>query len=125
VDKAEEIIHQTRPGKDYLPIDGLASFCEAASDLILGTERMHSKLKSYTAQTVGSTAALHVAGRFLAQHITKKIFIPDPTWVNHRKLFESCGLDVGIYPYCITKDGGLDIEAILEACESMPEGSCI
>lgn len=125
VDQAEEIIHQMRPGKDYLPIDGLSSFCEATADLILGTERIRSKMKCYTAQTVGSTAALHIGGKFLAQNITKKIFIPDPTWVNHRKLFESCGLDVAIYPYRITQDGSLDIEAIIEAIDSMPEGSCI
>lgn len=125
VDKAEEIVQDNRPGKDYLPIDGLASFCEATSDLVFGQARTHSKLKCYTAQTVGSTAALHVAGKFLAQHIAKKIFIPDPTWVNHRKLFESCGLDVAIYPYRIAQDGSLHLDAILAAIESMPEGACI
>ena len=129
VDRAEERLLQKRLAKDYLPIDGLASFCKLACDLVMGKEegqnRPESKLKCYTAQTVGSTAALHIAGRFLAQHLSKKIFISDPTWVNHRKLFESAGLEVNTYPYCITADGKVDIEAFVQAINSMPEGSTI
>ena len=125
VDIAEERLLQKRVAKDYLPIDGLASFCKQACDLVMGQSRPPSKLKCYTAQTVGSTGALHIAGRFLAQHVSKKIFISDPTWVNHRKLFEAAGLEVDTYPYRITADGRVDIETLVQAINSMPEGATI
>jgi aspartate/tyrosine/aromatic aminotransferase len=125
VDKAEEIVQKKHFDKGYLPIDGLKSYAELITDLLLGEKRDKQKLTAYTAQTVGGTGALHVAAKFLKEHISPKIFIPEPTWVNHRKLFEACGLDVISYPYLITADGGVDIPSIVKACRSMPENSII
>ena len=99
VEQAEARLFKNQIPKDYLPIDGLASFSALAASLVLGKEDPITALKTYTAQTVGGTAALHIAAKFLAHNLTKKIFIPNPTWVNHQKLFEACGLEVGTFPY--------------------------
>lgn len=125
VDKAEEILHQKKLSKDYLPIDGLASYCECVSDLVLGEKRKEYALSSYTAQTIGGTAALHIGAKFLRNFLTKKIYIPDPTWVNHHRLFEACGLETQSYPYIITKEGRIDIKAMTSSIQSMQNGSAI
>lgn len=124
VDKAEASLLKKQVPKDYLPIDGLASFSALATALVLGEERKENALQSYTAQTVGGTAALHIAAKFILQNITKKIFIPNPTWVNHQKLFEACGLEVQSFAYK-TENGKIDLPCILSAIQTMPEGSCI
>ncbi|MDB6082086.1 MAG: aspC [Chlamydiia bacterium] len=125
VDSAEDILLEKLYPKDYLPIDGLPAFNEKVADLVLGEDRKEMTLSSYTAQTIGGTAALHIGAKFLLQHCTQKIYIPDPTWVNHRRLFEACGLEVISYPYEITAAGGVNIQRILTAIQSMPEGAAI
>jgi len=125
VDAAEKILAEKKLSKDYLPIDGLVAFCNHTTDLVLGNDRSHPSLTSYTAQTVGGTAALHIGAKFLLQNGVRKIFISDPTWVNHRRLFEACGLEVLNYPYEITKAGTVDLKKMLTAIQNMPENSCI
>jgi aspartate/tyrosine/aromatic aminotransferase len=120
VRRAEKKVLQQSARKEYLPIDGLPSFCSQIQELVLG-----EKIAAYTAQTVGGTAALHIAGQFIARFCSKEIFIPDPTWVNHRPSLEAAGLTVCTYPYLISKTGHLNIEAIAEALLSMPKGAAV
>jgi len=118
VDKAEVQLLEKMPGYQYLPIDGLPAFREAAAEIVLG-EKI-----GYTAQTVGGTAALHVGGKFLLEQVTKHILISDPTWVNHKKLFETLGFTVSQFAYRVEK-GVLDLQPMLDAIEEMPDGSAI
>jgi len=121
VKKAEEALLKKGVNYAYLPIDGLLEYRKQVTELVLGKETP----KAYTAQTVGGTGALYVAGRFLKEHVTPKIYIPNPTWINHKKLFTACKLEVEEYPYTCKANGTIDIDAILQAIEKMQEGSCI
>jgi len=120
VKKAEKRVYEGGGAKEYLPIDGLSSFCSKIQELVLGKDA-----EAYTAQTVGGTAALHIAGQFIRQFCTKKIFIPEPTWVNHRGSLEAAGLVVATYPYPVSKTGTLHVGAIVKAIRGMPNGSAI
>jgi aspartate/tyrosine/aromatic aminotransferase len=124
VDRAEELLFSAKHAKDYLPIDGLALFNKGVKELIF-SDALRQDRAIYTTQTIGSTGALHVAGKFLATLVTKKIYIPDPTWVNHKKLFEATGMQVGLYPYTMTENGNLNIQAVLTAIDEMEEGACL
>lgn len=117
VSKAEEVLfgHET---KEYMPIDGFTGLRKAASELLLSKH-----MSSYTAQTVGGTGALFVAGIFIRKFLTPHILIPEPTWINHRKLFESCGLTVSAYSHKALDSGVLDIHPIIEAIKNAPERS--
>jgi aspartate/tyrosine/aromatic aminotransferase len=119
IKKAEELFFQTNPGYQYLPIDGLASFRKAATDLLFP-----QKAASYVAQTVGGTAALHVGGKLIFQHVTKQLLLPEPTWINHKKLFEPIGFQIHTCAY-ETAHGTLNVEPLLQAIDRMKEGSCI
>lgn len=118
VEKAAAKLFEASPGYQYLPIDGLPAFREAACDIVFGEK------VGYTAQTVGGTAALHVGGKFLLEQATKHILISNPTWVNHKKLFETLGFTVSQFDYKV-HHGELDLTPMLAAIEKMPEGSAI
>ncbi len=117
--KTEELIRQSET-KAYLPIDGLPELRQQVANLLLPTHA-----NSYTAQTVGGTGALYVGAMFLSRFLTKEVLIPDPTWVNHHKLFQACGFTTHSYPYKAQPNGHLDIQAIIPAIQNAKEGSAI
>ena len=120
IEKAAQKVQENGPGFEYLPIDGLVDFREAATELIFGT-----KVNIYTAQTVGGTAALCVGAQLLRSQLTSKIAIPDPTWVNHRRLFEAHGLHVTSFAYHAAPDGSLDTTSYLASLDRLQERSCV
>jgi aspartate/tyrosine/aromatic aminotransferase len=62
-------------------------------------------------QALSGTGALRVGGEFLSKfYQTKHVFIPQPTWANHRHVFERCGLKVDTYRYYKPETRGLDYE---------------
>src|SRR5690606_26172809 len=49
----------------------------------------------------------------------------DPSWENHRALFEAAGFEVVDYPYYDSNSRGVNVEAMLEGIEALPEGSVV
>lgn len=105
--------------KDYLPIDGLNSYIESVKELVFGEK----SARIYGAQSVGGTGALRLGGAFLRLHGYDKIYLPDPTWVNHQRVFRHAGFDVNFYPYC--KQNRLDFEDLKRALKQMPRGGVV
>src|SRR5437588_19331 len=87
--KAEERLHLKNLSKGYLP------FCQQVSKLVCGD----TTKPLFSMQTIGGTGALYVAAKVLLHSNIKEIFISEPSWPNHRQLFESAGLKVSTYPY--------------------------
>lgn len=121
VKQAEAQLYTSEISKDYLPIDGDPGYVEAAKQLVFGgpSERI------YGAQTVGGTAALRVGSAFMHLHGCKRIFISDPTWANHNRIFADAGLEVETYPYYDAKARCFHFEAFYESLNHMPEGSLV
>jgi len=61
----------------------------------------------------------------LAQEVSKNIYIPHPTWPNHRSVFERAGCKVGTYPYYSREKRGFDFEQTSEFLQTLPEKSII
>jgi aromatic-amino-acid transaminase len=74
------------PPRGYLPIDGIAAYDHAVQKLVFGAE---SK-SVVTVQALGGTGGLKVGADFL-KRITPEaqVWISDPSWENHRQLFEA------------------------------------
>ena len=52
-----------------------------------------------------------VGGEFLAKHYPHKIiYLPNPTWANHNKIFPLAGLEVRKYRYYLPRTRLLDFE---------------
>lgn len=126
VRKAESLILQKHLNKEYLPIEGDADFILCSLQLLLGADSPLFQTGTYfSAQTVGGASALRIAGEFVAKLISKTIFIPQPTWANHKQIFERAGLNVGSYPYFDSSNCLLDFTGMCQAISNMPPKSIV
>lgn len=111
---------------DYLPIDGLPCFCERLGPLIFGDEGWRQSSETiYAAQAVGGTGALYLGGTFLAQEVRRTIAIPNPTWSNHRSIFERVGFTVLSYTYYTKEKHGFDWDAMKASLMKLPEKTAV
>jgi aspartate/tyrosine/aromatic aminotransferase len=123
VKDVEKQIISENLNKEYLPIDGDPQFVAETLKLTLGD---HYPLKGvFAAQTVGGTAALRVGGEFLANFGMKNIFLSEPSWDNHKRVFTKAGLTVSHYPYYDFQKNGLHFSALCDAIRAMPERGVI
>ncbi len=87
--------------KPYLPIEGSAAMRTAVQQLLFGAG--HEALTSgrvATLQTVGSSGGLKVGADFIKRWLpASEVWVSDPTWDNHRAMFEGAGIAVHTYPY--------------------------
>ena len=79
-----------------------------------------------TVQAVGGTGALKVGADFLRRFAPgAQVWISDPSWENHRALFEGAGFDVNTYAYYDAATRGLDFDGMIAALERIPAGSIV
>ena len=127
VREAEARIAANVGPKPYLPMEGLAAFRSGVQTLLFGAG--HSALQAgrvCTIQTVGSSGGLKVGGDFIARWFPgSQLWVSDPTWDNHRAVFEGAGLTVNTYPYYDPATGGLRFEALCEALNQLPARSVV
>jgi aromatic-amino-acid transaminase len=122
VRKAEEQRMKTSPHRGYLPIDGLAAYDRAVQDLVFGSARENI----VTVQALGGTGGLRVGADFLKLlNPGAQAWISDPSWENHRQLFEAAGFKVSAYPYYDPKTHGLDFAGMERALQGLPAGSVV
>ena len=111
----------------YLPIDGLAAYDKAVQGMLFGTgNEIVTSGRACTVQTLGGTGGLRVGADFLRRFAPgAQVWISDPSWENHRALFEAAGFTVNTYPYYDAATHGLDFDGMLRALERAPEGHVI
>ncbi|KAL4878738.1 pyridoxal phosphate-dependent transferase [Aspergillus karnatakaensis] len=132
VQKAKNILSKS-PNHEYLGIAGSQPFLDLAAELIFGqTLRTHRKEENNnnesiaSIQTVSGTGANHLAAVFLSRHLhPARVFIPDPTWINHRSIWEDAGVAVVEYPYYSSETRDIDMERLLAALETTEENDVI
>ena len=127
VQEAEKMMMQAPKPRGYLPIDGIAAYDKAVQNLVFGadTEAVKSG-RIATVQGLGGTGGLKVGADFLKRlHPESQVLISDPSWENHRALFESAGFVVNHYPYYDAKKRGVDFAAMLAALQGAAPGSIV
>ncbi|KAI5354662.1 hypothetical protein L3X38_007557 [Prunus dulcis] len=128
VRKAEQLLVNDRSRvKEYLPIVGLADFNKLSAKLILGADSPPiQENRITTVQCLSGTGSLRVGGEFLAKHYHERtIYIPQPTWGNHTKVFTLAGLSVKSYRYYDPATRGLNFQGLLEDLRSAPAGAIV
>jgi aromatic-amino-acid transaminase len=110
------------PHRGYLPIDGLGAYDKAVQELVFGSK----KENIVTVQALGGTGGLRV-GADLLKRISPDaiVWISEPSWENHRQLFEAAGFTVKNYAYYDPKTHGLDFPGMRAALEGLPAGSIV
>jgi len=113
--------------KTYLPIDGLAAYDAAVQELVFSKNSAPvTEKRIVTVQALGGTGGLKVGADFLHQVSPgANVWISEPSWENHRALFEAAGFAVRAYPYYDAATHGLDFAGMKAALQAMPAGSVV
>ncbi|KAM0938575.1 putative aspartate transaminase [Dioscorea sansibarensis] len=128
VRRAEQLLVNDRSCvKEYLPITGLADFNKLSAKLIFGSDSPAlQENRVTTVQCLSGTGSLRVGAEFLAKHYHQHtIYIPQPTWGNHPKVFMLAGLSVKTYRYYDPATRGLNFQGLLEDLGSAPLGAIV
>jgi len=113
--------------RGYLPIEGLAAYDAAVQKLLFGADSpLIGAGRLVTAQALGGTGALKIGADFLKRvNPQAQVLISDPSWENHRGLFEGAGFKVSTYPYYDPNTHGVNFGAMCEALSAAPAGTIV
>lgn len=125
--EAETIRVAQHASRGYLPIDGIAAYDQAVQKLLFGAESpLLAAGRVITTQAVGGTGALKIGADFLKQlQPNAVVAISDPSWENHRALFETAGFAVHNYRYYDAASHDVNRAGMLEDLNALPAGSIV
>lgn len=125
--EAETIRVAQHASRGYLPIDGIAAYDQAVQKLLFGNDSpLISAGRVITTQAVGGTGALKIGADFLKQLLPNAVVaISDPSWENHRALFETAGFPVQNYRYYDAATHDVNRTGMLEDLNALPNGSIV
>ncbi|MEZ5740917.1 MAG: amino acid aminotransferase [Burkholderiaceae bacterium] len=111
----------------YQPIEGIAPYNEAVQKMLLGADSpLVAGKRVATFETLGGTGALKVGGDFLRRlNPQARLWISNPSWENHRALFEFAGFEVLEYGYYDAATHGLDFPAMLASLREARAGDVV
>ncbi|HLA35423.1 MAG TPA: amino acid aminotransferase [Rhodocyclaceae bacterium] len=127
VKAAETVRLEAQPARGYQPIEGLAAYNQAVQKLVFGADSaLLADGRVVTIEALGGTGALKVGADFLKRYYPQsKVYISDPSWENHRALFESAGFTVATYPYYDATTRGVNFAAMIAGLAELPMHSIV
>ena len=127
VREAEKRRLEAAQPRGYLPIDGLAAYDTAVQTLLFGASSpVLTEGRVVTAQALGGTGALKIGADLIKRfNPTARVLISDPSWENHRALFEGAGFIVEQYPYYDPATHGVNFAGMLAALNAAPAGTVV
>jgi aromatic-amino-acid transaminase len=126
VREAEKMMMEAPQARGYLPIDGMAAYDAATQALVFGDAAARREGRIATVQAVGGTGGLKVGADLLKRMSPAAwVLISEPSWENHRALFEGAGFEVGTYPYYDPATHGVDFAAMRGALAAAAPGTIV
>jgi aromatic-amino-acid transaminase len=127
VAEAEQARVAQQAARGYLPIEGIGAYDKAVQALLFGTDSpLLAEGRVVTVQAVGGTGALKLGADFIKRlRPDAVVAISDPSWENHRALFETAGFPVRDYRYYDATSHGVNRSGMLEDLGALPEGSVV
>jgi len=113
--------------RGYLPIEGFGAYNQAVQGLLFGQDSpLLAAGRVATFEALGGTGGLKIGADFLRRlYPQAEVWISDPSWENHRALFENAGFKVNNYPYYDAATHGVKFDAMLSALNSLPANSVV
>lgn len=113
--------------RSYLPIEGISLYNSAVQALLLSADSdIIQQGRAITVQALGGTGALKLGADFVRRlEPQASCYISDPSWENHRALFEAAGFTVNNYTYYDSNTNGLNFAGMLESLKTAPRRSLI
>jgi len=127
VAEAEKARIAAHAPRGYLPIEGIAAYDQAVQKLLFGSDSpLISAGRVVTTQSIGGTGALKIGADFLKRlQPNAVVAISDPSWENHRALFESAGFEVQNYRYYDAASHGVNRAGMLDDLRALPARSIV
>lgn len=127
VAEAEQARIAAHAPRGYLPIEGIAAYDNAVQKLLFGNDAaLIAEGRVVTTQALGGTGALKVGADFLKRLLPDAVVaISNPSWENHRALFESAGFPVQNYRYYDATSHGIDRAGLLQDLNELPARSIV
>ena len=127
VKRAEKTRIESAPARGYQPIEGTPAYNQAVQQLLFGKDSsLLAEGRVVTIQALGGTGALKVGADYLRRLLPNaKVYISDPSWENHRALFEAAGFTVESYPYYDASARGVNFQGMKDCLNALPAGSII
>lgn len=127
VKAAEQARLQTQPPRGYQPIEGNGAYNQAVQNLLFGAGSDLAQNGSVvTVQALGGTGALKIGADYLKKLVPgATVYISDPSWENHRALFEAAGFPVETYPYYDPATRGVNFDGMKAKLSSMAADSVV
>jgi len=127
VKAAEKARLETQPPRGYQPIEGTPAYNGAVQNLLFGKDsELLAAGRAVTCQCLGGTGALKVGADYLKRLLPDAtVYISNPSWENHRALFESAGFPVQDYAYYDAATRGVDFAGMKAALAAMPAKSIV
>jgi len=116
-----------QPPRGYQPIEGAVAYNNAVQNLLFGEgSTLAGDKRLVTAQALGGTGALKIGADLLHRfNPNATVYISDPSWENHRALFEAAGFGVATYPYFDGNTRGVDFPAMRATLERLTPGNVV
>jgi aspartate/tyrosine/aromatic aminotransferase len=127
VKEAESRILKEEQSKGYLPMSGSPAYAAEVQQLMYGADHEAiSSGRAATAHTPGGTGALRVAGDYIHHtHPDSAIWLPDPTWANHKGIFTAAGVETKSYAYFEAAANAVNFDAMQAALAEIPAGDVV
>lgn len=124
---AEKARLEAMPPRGYQPIDGLAAYNQNVQKLLFGAgSALLAEGRVLTIEALGGTGALKVGADYLRRLLPEAtVYLSDPSWENHRALFENVGFTVATYPYYDPATHGVNFAAMQAGLNALPTGSIV
>ena len=124
---AEKARLEAAPARGYQPIEGTPAYNGAVQKLLFGEgSPLLAEGRVITAQCLGGTGALKVGADYLKRLLPDtKVYISDPSWENHKALFESAGFSVESYPYYDAATRGVNFASMKSCLLGLPAKSVV
>ena len=127
VQAAEKALMDKAAPRGYLPIDGIAAYDNAVKALVFGADSDVVKSgRVSTVQAIGGTGGLKIGVDFLKKISPQaKVLISDPSWENHRAIFQNAGFEVGSYRYYDAATRSVNFDGMLADLNAAAPGTIV
>lgn len=127
VKEAEKMLLAEEGSKSYLPIPGALAYGLEVQKLLFGeSSEVVSAGRAATAHAPGGTGALRVGGELLKQFYPEAtVWISNPTWANHKGVFNTSGFELAEYDYYNPETKAVDFEALITSLKAVPAGDIV
>jgi aspartate aminotransferase len=128
VKAAQKLVLDMNIDHEYLPIEGLQGFIKNSLKVAYAEDNKALKEERIVGiQALSGTGSLRIGMEFFSLNYpgAKTVFIPNPSWPNHKNIVARSGMEFKEYRYYDTKTKTLNMDGMLEDLDRAQDKSIV